>query len=363
MFKISILKRCQRKTLSARERGCYNAVVSKLTYLLIGAFGHLGMSLIPLLLNQGCPVRAFDFRKNEKIPADPLLTCYEGDVRKPESLRPLFEGLSAGSFVVVHLAAIIDIGAMHPTPEMMAVNVQGVKNAFNLFEEKKGFRFIYVSSVDAFLQTQQLTAEDSPLVEGEKAAGYPVSKAEATRFVLAKRKAGADAIVVYPSGIIGPNDDGHNHLIQLLRDYLQGKMPGVIPGGYDVVDVRDVAEGILTLSSGPSRGASFILSGHQITLKGLLMLAKKWNGGVGKRVPVYPYWVAYLGLPFVALDCKVWHKRPLYTAFAIGIVKNANTFSHDEATQAFGYDPRPIEMSVNESLDYLAEQGILVKKK
>jgi dihydroflavonol-4-reductase len=336
--------------------------VGKYTYLLIGAFGHLGMSLITLLLDQGCPVRAFDFRKKEDIPANPFLTCYEGDVTKPETLEPLFSGLVAGSFIVVHLAAIIDIGAMHPTAAMNNVNVNGVKNTFRLFQEKKGFRFIYVSSVDAFLQTQSLCDENSPFVEGDKGAGYPLSKAEATRFVLAKRKAGVDAIVVYPSGIIGPYDDGHNHLIQLLRDYLFNKMPGVIPGGYDVVDVRDVAYGIYSLSSGPSRGDSFILSGHQISLKGLLLLAKAWNHGVGKKVPVYPYWVAYLGLPFVALHCKLFHKRPLYTAFSISVVKHANSFSHAKATHAFGYDPRPLERSVNDSLDYLSSQGLLEKK-
>ena len=78
--------------------------MGKLTYLLVGAFGHLGISLITLLLNQGCQVRAFDARKNEDIPANPLLTCYEGDVTKPETLTPLFADLSPGSFVVVYLA-------------------------------------------------------------------------------------------------------------------------------------------------------------------------------------------------------------------------------------------------------------------
>ncbi|MFA6619926.1 MAG: NAD-dependent epimerase/dehydratase family protein [Bacilli bacterium] len=329
----------------------------------MGAFGHLGTSLITLLLDQGCPVRAFDLRKKDNIPANPFLACYEGDVTKPETLEPLFSGLAEGSFIVVYLAAIIDIGAMHQTAAMNNVNINGVKNSFRFFEEKKGFRFIYVSSVDAFLQTQSLCDENSPLVEGDEAAGYPMSKAEATRFVLAKRRAGVDAIVVYPSGIIGPYDDGRNHLIQLLRDYLNGKIPGVIPGGYDMVDVRDVAYGIYSLSSGPSRGDSFILSGHRISLKELLLLAKAWNHGVGKKVPVYPCWVAYLGLPFIALYCKVFHKRPLCTVFAIDIVRHANTFSHVKATRVFGYDPRPLERSVDDSLDYLCSQGLLEKKK
>lgn len=336
--------------------------MESLTYLLVGAFGHLGASLINLLLDRGCRVRAFDFRKNDIIPANPLLTCYEGDVRKPESLQPLFAGLEAGSFVVVHLAAIIDIGAREPTPALLGVNVDGVKNCFHLFEEHRGFRFIYVSSVDAFLPTRHLIDETAPLVEDHKGAGYPISKALATRFVLAKQKEGFDAVVVYPSGLIGPYDDGHNHLIQLLRDYLDGRIPGVVKGGYDVVDVRDVAQGIYQLSQGPSQGDSFFLTGHPISLKDLLLLAKKWNHGLGKKVLIYPYWFAYLGLPAVRFHCRIHHQRPLYTDFSINIIRNANAFNHLKAQRAFGYNPRPVDLSVFDSLDYLAERGLIQKK-
>lgn len=330
------------------------------TYILIGAAGHLGGTLISLLTQSGYDVRALDFALPKEKSESPQIRYYLGDVTKPESLKEAFEGLAPHSFCVIHLAALINIQANRPTPAMLKVNVDGVKNVFALFEEKQGARFIYVSSVDAFLQTRSLVNESSPLVSDyAHAAGYPSTKAMATQFIKDKIKDGADAVVVYPAGIIGPGDDGHNHLVQLLRDYVLGKIPGVVPSGYDVVDVRDVASAIVTLSRGERRGDSFILSGHQISLKNFLLLAKKWNGGKGHHVAVFPFFLAYLGLPFIHLSAKITHTRPLYTRFAISVIRHANSFDRSAAKKAFDYSPRGVEESVNDTLSYLREKKIV----
>ena len=50
--------------------------------------------------------------------------------------------------------------------------------------------------------------------------------------------------MVHPSGILGPYDDAGNHLVQVLRDYLRGKLPACVRGGYDLVDVRDRGGGL-----------------------------------------------------------------------------------------------------------------------
>ncbi len=333
----------------------------KFTIILIGAFGHVGKTLIPLLLAKGYAVRAFDFKlSQEKHPTNPMLSFYRGDVTKPETLAPLFKGLSPHHFAVIHLAALIDIEAKKPTPAMEAVNVEGVKNVFALFEQYKGSRFLYVSSVDAFRQTHSLINEDSPLVEAkDRAAGYPITKAEATRFIKEKQAEGADVVIVYPSGIIGPNDEGNNHLIQLLRDYLLNKLPGIIPSGYDVVDVRDLSMAMVALLEKKTLRDSYFLTGHQVTLKRLLEWAREWNHGQGKKIRVFPYWVAYLGLPFVKTYCKIHHKKPLYTAFAISVVKHANTFNRSRASLDLNYTPRDPKKSVFDSLDFLRSKGII----
>lgn len=330
------------------------------TVVITGAEGHLGGALLSLLAEQNVWVRALTFAPLSKRIENPRISYIQGDVRKPESLAPLFAGLEGEDFVVIHLAAIIDIQHRYVTPEIRAVNVGGLHNVWDYFVQFHGRRFIYVSSVDAFLQTSSLINEDAPYVsDNGRAAAYPVTKAIASNFIKDKQKEGYDAIIVYPSGIIGPGDTGRNHLVQLMRDYLLGKMPGVIPSGYDVVDVRDVAEGIWRLSQGDHAGDAFLLSGHEISLKDLLLLAKQWNGGNGNNIRVYPFWLARAGLPFIHLHALIHHQRPLYTGFAISVVKHANQFDHTRASRAIGYQPRPIAKSVSDTLDYLREEKII----
>jgi dihydroflavonol-4-reductase len=334
--------------------------MEKVAYVISGAEGHLGTTLIHLLENRGFLIRALVFQEPKERSLDPRVSYVRGDVTNKDSLRLLFYGLSDYRIVVIHCAAVIDIAAKPGDPRSFSVNVEGTKNLFSLFEEYRGFRFIHVGSVDAFKAHNVFCDENNPLVDDyDHASPYPASKAKAIAFIKEKQKEGKDAIIVYPSAILGPFDDGHNALIQLMMDYLKGKMPGVVPGGYDVVDVRDVAGAIIALSEGPSKGDSFILSGFPISLEAILLNARKWNGGKGKRFLVYPFFIARIGLPFVTLHCRIHHSRALYTSFALSIIKHRNVFSNRRAKEAFGYAPRQPEVAIKDSLDYLKEHSYL----
>ena len=48
-----------------------------------------------------------------------------------------------------------------------------------------------------------------------------------------------------PTGILGPYDKKGNYVVQFIYDYMKGSLPAGVKGGYDFVDVRDVAEGCL----------------------------------------------------------------------------------------------------------------------
>lgn len=331
-----------------------------LTYIITGADGHLGTTLIHLLEGSGSEVRALAFVPPSYLSKDPHVSYFKGDIRDEASLEPLFKGLEGKPFCLIHCAALIDIKAKRITPRLQATNVEGTKTVFKAFEAHHGSRFIYVSTVDVFAHSATPCSEVSPLVDpSSKAGGYPCSKAAATLFIKEKQKEGADAIIVYPGAAIGPFDSGHNAMVQLVRDYHNGKIPGVVPGGYALVDMRDIAKAILTLSLGPHQGDSFILSGDRVSIKDILRDAKKWNGGHGKPIMVFPYFLAYFGLPFIALHAKIHHSRPLYTSFALGVVKHANKFSYETAKKTFGFAPTSAEQAINDTLDYLKEQNLL----
>ena len=124
-------------------------------------------------------------------------------------------------------------------------------------------KLVYVSSVPAIPETGQptLQTEISEFSPETVAGGHAKAKAEATQAVLDAAANGLPAVVVHPSGIIRPYGEGRNHLVQMIRDFVEGRLPACVKGGYDLVDVRDVAAGCITaaeqdpviISKGPRR--------------------------------------------------------------------------------------------------------------
>ena len=114
--------------------------------------------------------------------------------------------------------------------------------------------------------------EFSPgLVDGD----YAKSKATATELVFAAAERGLNTSIVFPSGIIGPGDLQGGSFTSMAKSFLAGKLPLAVRGGYDFVDVRDVANGILACSESGEPGKGYILSGHYVTIRKMLQLVGK----------------------------------------------------------------------------------------
>ena len=96
---------------------------------------------------------------------------------------------------------------------------------------------------------------------------YAKTKAEATQAVLDAARRGLNAVVVHPSGIIGPYNRSSNHIVQPIDMDISGKLPAGVVGGYDFVDVRDVAKGCLKAAEQGRSGECYILSNRYFTVQ------------------------------------------------------------------------------------------------
>ena len=162
---------------------------------------------------------------------------------------------------------------------------------------------------------------------------------------------GLDAVVVQPSGIIGPFDTAGNHLVQLIRDYLRGALPACVRGGYDFVDVRDVAAGCLLALENGRCGASYILSNRYYEVKEVLDIVRGEAGG--RRLPVLPMAVARAAAPLLQWTARLRGQRPLYTAYSLHTLKSNDRFSHDKATAELGYRPRDLRDTLRDTVLWL----------
>ncbi len=323
----------------------------KTIYIVTGANGHLGGTLARMLSKRGETVRGLVLAGENPV-ALAHVQYYRGDVCDSDSLRPLFAPEEDAQLVVFHTAGLIDI-ADGDFAKLYDVNVNGTKNVLALCQEYGVRRLVYVSSVHAIPEEKRpAVLKEVGSFSPERVEGsYAKTKAAATQAVLDAVQDGLDAVVVQPSGIIGPFDSTGNHLVQLVSDYLRGALPACVRGGYDFVDVRDVARGCLLALERGTRGACYILSNRHYEIKELLDIVRKEAGG--RRLPVLPIGLARAAAPLLQWIARLRGRRPLYTAYSLYTLKSNDRFSHDKATAELGYRPRDLRDTLRDTVRWL----------
>ena len=327
-----------------------------MTVVVTGAAGHVGGNLVRALLAKQKHVRALihhDRRALEGLDVEVL----RGDVVDPASLRSAFEGALA----VYHAAGIVSIQA-DDRRLIEAVNVTGTRNVVRACLDCGVERLIHFSSIHALRQhpLDETLDESRFLVKDTHPDLYDRSKASGEREVQKGIVRGLDAVILNPTAILGPHDYGPSHMGQTLLSIGSGKLPALVPGGFDWVDVRDVAQAAVLAAERAPTGAKYLLSGRWASLR---ELATTVGQVVGVRPPwlTCPIFLARLGVPLTTVWARLRGTRPLYTRFALDTVYHSNRhISHERASRALGYRPRPLEETIRDTLHWFADTGCLV---
>lgn len=312
--------------------------------VITGASGFLGAHLARTLKDRGVEVRAADRTRGPALD-DVDVEFVEIDVLDAASLRAAFDGQDR----VFHLAAIISIVG-DPTGEVWRVNVHGPRNAATVALECGVGRFVHCSSVHSFDLERcgpsldesgpPTTHPDAPAYDRSKRAGE-----EAVRLVVQK---GLDAVVVNPTGIIGPDDRGPSRMGETVLQFMTRKIPVGITGQFDFVDVRDVVEGLIAAGDRGRTGQNYLLSGSRLSIRELGMLVERYSG-----VPVPPLSIPLrLVTPLAPLVMQIEQrtKKPIFTPDALHALKYSPVVSHYRAATDLGYRSRPIHETVRDTV-------------
>lgn len=321
------------------------------TFIITGANGHVAQTIIRKLKKEDCMIRGLLLPSENNQDADNV-TYFKGDVTEPESMREVFTGIDAKNTVVIHAAGIISIGD-EITPLLHNVNVNGTVNVIEACRRYGIGRLVYVSSVHAIDEGDGLRVikEVSSFSKDHVVGAYAKTKAEATQAVMDAIAEGMDAVIVHPSGILGPGDNGRNHITQLIQSYLNGKLLGGVTGGYDFVDVRDVADGIIAAAKNGRKGSCYILSNRFISIADLLKYMQKATEG--RKKIIFPLGLVKIMAPVFEWMGKVKKTRPLFTRYSLRTLGTNRRFSHDKATMELGYSPRDMMDTVRDTIRYL----------
>ena len=316
-----------------------------MTVVVTGASGHVGANLVRALLAQGRKVRAVV--RDEAAALEGLdVERVEADVTDIDTLRAAF----VDAELVYHLAACISIVGPKGG-EVHAVNVEGPRNVAQVCLEQGVRRLVHFSSVHAFEQgpCDVPLDETNPLVP-PTALAYDASKAEGVRVIEEAVAEGLDAVIVHPTGVLGPHDYRGSRMGIVLKKLYEGRLPGLVRGGFNWVDVRDVVAGAMAAEAHGRTGERYLLSGHYATMIELAALVAEHSARPAPGF-ISPMWLAKAGAPFSTLWARVMGAEPLFTNEALHAVITGNPdVRHDKASAELGYEPRPLSETIRDTL-------------
>lgn len=327
-------------------------------YYVTGAAGFLGSRVVDELLRKGGTVRAL------VLPGDPLaarlpaeVQQVKGDILNPQQLDAFLEAGEQRDRVVIHCAAIISM-SMQPVQKVHNINVNGTSNVVEACLKWKVRKLVYVSSVHALPEKPKgQTIHETTEFEPEKLVGaYAQSKGTAAKLVMeAHRERGLPVTILFPSGLTGPGALAGGNLNQTFIDYMKGDLIAGVEGGYSFSDVRDVAPAVVAAIEHGENGEGYILASHYVTIREIFDSLHKLTGGREIKVMI-PLWLVRLLTPLIALYYKLRGQPSVFSAYAIYTLSSNGDFNNEKARKALGFDPRPFEDTLRDTIAWLRKE-------
>jgi dihydroflavonol-4-reductase len=319
-----------------------------------GVCGLTGANLARALLAQGRQVRGLVHRDQRAVEGLDIELA-QADIRDPASLRRAL----AGAEVVYHLAARISLETKDQA-ETEATNVQGTRNVVEICLHCGVRRLVHFSSIHALEQAPLDLAldEERRRVSSQSRSPYDRSKAQGEVEALQGMARGLEVVILRPTAMIGPYDYYPSYMGRALLSLAQGRIPALVRGGFDWVDVRDVVQAAMRAERVAESGSSYILSGHWRSIRQIADLTAELTG---RRAPLFtvPTGLATLAAPLMGALAKLKGTQPIFTRLTLDALNSNRQISHAKASRDLGYQPRPVEDTVGDTLDWFAQNGYL----
>jgi len=314
--------------------------------LVTGAAGHIGNVLVRELVNDGNDVRALILPGEDAASLEGLsVEIAEGNVLDPQSLDKAMRGVD----LVFHLAGIISI--MPGQDEVMRrVNVDGTRNVLAAAQKAQVKRLVYTSSIHALSRDWKGKIDETvPFDPDNQAGGYDRSKAQASLAVMEAVKQGLNAVIVCPTGVVGPYDYRGSEMGDLLHSWLRLRPHFLIEGAYDFVDVRDVARGQILACQHGKTGEVYILSGGRVRLMEMKQMVQDVLGKHSMTIKI-PTWLAKFASLFTPLYYKLSRQVPKFTGYSLETVQSNSDISNQKAKKELGYSPRDLMTTIGDTV-------------
>lgn len=325
--------------------------------LITGATGRVGIALVRELNTRGEKVKVL-VREGSNTKELEQFNCefVHGDILEVDKWESSLEDIDS----IFHLAAHINISSKRKD-FTFDTNIQGTKNIADICL-RKDIVMVYASSIHALSAPKDgsVITEQTPFVTDskERRGIYDYSKSYATKYVLEQVEKGLKAIIVHPTGIIGPYDSRPSLFGQGMIDSVKSGLKLTTGGKFDYVDVRDVVWGMLRALELEKYGERYILSGEQLSMEEYIRYLKEFTD-IKSDTKILGYTSSLL----LAYVSSILNKDSQITPYGVKTLYSNSNISHEKATKELGYNPRSVKESLSDQYTWFKLNGYLDEKK
>jgi len=322
--------------------------------LVTGAAGFIGSHVVRELLEDNVEVRAL-VRPGESLQnIDGLeIEIIEGDLLDQNAVARALQGVDT----LFHLAAIYAIWMKDWRP-IYEVNLQGARNILWAALKAGIHKVVYTSSIAALGITpgRAVSNEETPFNQYDLGNHYVLTKYLSQQEALGFAQNGLDLVVVNPGFPFGANDIAPTPTGQIIIDIVKGLNRFAFGGGFNIVDVRDVARGHVLAARKGRTGEKYVLGNVNITMPEFMRLVNRISGKPHRLFVKFPS----VFLQFVTVFLKYWSDHisrhpPLSTPPEIRYASQYLFFEHTKAKTELGLDFTPIEDSIARAIAWFRE--------
>lgn len=313
-----------------------------------GGTGFLGYQLVRQLRELDARVRILSLPPAPNHPIHQLqqIECLFGDVRDNVTVRRAVSDCT----VVFHTAGLVAVWG--PALEIMhAVHVTGTRNVLESIGSN--VRCVHTSSVVAVAAGggRPLT-EEAEWNLSRAGVDYVRAKQSAEQQALSAARVGRDVVIVNPAFLIGPEDFENSVMGRLFVRFWKGRMPLAPPGGFNLVDVRDVATGHLLAAERGEPGRRYILGGENVPFSDLFGYLARVAGLRPRGLAALPCSVEWLFAAAAELRSAIVRREPYPALQHARLHRRHWYYDWSRAYVELGFEPRPLLESLRDAFEW-----------
>src|SRR5262249_42295428 len=157
------------------------------------------------------------------------------------------------------------------------VNYVGTMNVLDAALAAGARRVLHTSTESILTRARQTTAitEDQSVSLDDAVGPYCRSKLQAERYAFRLARSGAPVIIVNPTIPVGPGDRGRSPPTRMCLDFCRGGRREYLDGELNLVDVRDVADGMIRAMDIGRPGRRYLLGHENVTIQEVFRILAK----------------------------------------------------------------------------------------